>query len=166
MNTNAIPAIEQSFVGRLLTAPVLRLLALLALCAAYVQGPIVKLLDFGGAIAEMAHFGLQPAPFFALAVIVFELAMSALILTGYWRWIGALALAAFTLAATWIALRFWELPPGLQQSMAMNAFFEHVGLAGAFVFVASNDLANRRTSGPTQYRSFGRDAAPTKGSFK
>jgi uncharacterized membrane protein YphA (DoxX/SURF4 family) len=112
MNTNTIQAIEQSFVGRLLTAPVLRTLALLALCAAYIQGPVVKLLDFGGAIAEMQHFGLQPAPFFAAAVIIFELTTSALILTGYWRWIGALALAGFTLAAIWIALRFWELPPG------------------------------------------------------
>jgi len=107
----------------------------------------------------MEHFGLQPAPFFAVAVIIFELAMSALIVTGYWRWIGALALGGFTLAATWIALRFWELPPGPQQSMAMNAFFEHVGLAGAFVFVASNDLACRRTSGPAKYRSFGSDTA-------
>ncbi|MBA1138641.1 DoxX family protein [Mesorhizobium neociceri] len=160
MNTKAIQAVEQSFIGRLLTAPALRILALLALCAAYIQGPIVKLLDFGGAVAEMEHFGLSPAPFFAAAVIVFEFAMSALILTGYWRWIGALALAAFTLAATWIALRFWELPPGPQQSMAMNAFFEHVGLAGAFVFVAANDLANRRNSRPAQYRSFGRAAAP------
>jgi uncharacterized membrane protein YphA (DoxX/SURF4 family) len=148
MNTNAIQAIEQSFVGRPLTAPVVRTFALLALCAAYIQGPIVKLLDFGGAIAEMEHFELQPAPFFAATVIAFELAMSALILTGYWRWIGALALAGFTLAATWIALRFWELPPGLQQSMAMNAFFEHVGLAGAFVLVAGNDLASHRIPGP------------------
>lgn len=58
------------------------------------------------------------------------------------------ALAGFTLGATWIALRFWELPPGHEQSMAMNAFFEHIGLAAAFVLVAGNDLASRRTSGP------------------
>ncbi|MER8571360.1 DoxX family protein [Mesorhizobium sp. M1409] len=111
MNTNAIRTIEHSFAGRPLTARAVRFLALLGLCAAYIQGPVVKLLDFGGAIAEMEHFGLLPAPFFAAAVIVFELATSALILTGYSRWIGALALAGFTLGATWIALRFWELPP-------------------------------------------------------
>jgi hypothetical protein len=35
--------------------------ALLSLCAAHLQGGLVKLLDFDGAIAEMAHFGLQPA---------------------------------------------------------------------------------------------------------
>ena len=157
MNTNTF-AIEQRLLGKLLTAPALRVFALLALCAAYIQGPIVKLLDFGGAIAEMEHFGLLPAPLFAAAVIAFELAMSVLIVMGYWRWIGALALAVFTLAATWIALRFWDLPPGPEQSMAMNAFFEHVGLAGAFVFVAGNDLAGRRASGPAEYR-FGRDAS-------
>ncbi|SON53996.1 DoxX [Hartmannibacter diazotrophicus] len=129
--------------ARVLTAPFAGELALLALCAAYIQGPIVKLVDFSGAIAEMQHFGLTPAPVFAAVVIAFELAMSALVLTGYWRWFGALALAGFTLAATSLVLRFWELPPGLERSMAMNAFFEHVGLAGAFVLVAGQDLSRR-----------------------
>ena len=45
---------------------------LLALCAAYVQGGLVKALDFSGAVAEMAHFGLQPAAPFAAATIALE----------------------------------------------------------------------------------------------
>ncbi|MFB9949126.1 DoxX family protein [Rhizobium puerariae] len=114
----------------------LRLLALLALCSAYIQGPIVKILDFNGALAEMEHFGLRPAPLFAVGVIVFELSMSALILSGILRRWAALALALFTLAATFLALRFWELPAGMERSMAMNGFFEHLGLVGAFVLVA------------------------------
>ena len=118
-------------------------LALLALCAAYIQGPLVKIFDFQGAIAEMTHFGLSPAPLFAMGVIVFELAMSILILTGFFRWAAALALAAFTLLATFLALRFWELPAGMERSMAMNAFFEHIGLVGAFVLVACYDLKRR-----------------------
>ncbi|MCZ4093756.1 DoxX family protein [Sinorhizobium psoraleae] len=127
-------------------APALRFVALLALCSAYIQGPLTKIFDFGGAIAEMNHFGLQPALFFAVAVIVFELAASAMILTGSFRWLAALALAAFTLAATFIALRFWELPPGIERSMATNAFFEHLGLAGAFLIVAWQDLHERRAA--------------------
>ncbi|MBB4008089.1 DoxX family protein [Allorhizobium taibaishanense] len=118
-------------------------LALLALCSAYIQGPLTKALDFQGAIAEMNHFGLPPAPFFAIAVPIFELAMSALILSGRLRWLGALALAVFTLMATYLALRFWEIPAGPEHSAAMNGFFEHVGLSGAFVFVALNDLRSR-----------------------
>lgn len=126
-----------------LRTPVVRILALLALCSAYVQGPLVKIFDFGGALAEMDHFGLHPAPVFALGVIVFELSMSALVITGIFRWAAALALALFTLVATFIALRFWELPPSMERSMAMNGFFEHLGLVGAFVLVAIYDLSDR-----------------------
>ncbi|MDV4166430.1 DoxX family protein, partial [Rhizobium leguminosarum] len=60
--------------------------------------------------------------------------------SGILRWAGALALAGFTLFATLIALRFWELPPGMERMMATNAFFEHLGLAGAFIIVATIDL--------------------------
>ncbi|WSH69345.1 DoxX family protein (plasmid) [Rhizobium ruizarguesonis] len=118
-------------------------LALLALCSAYIQGPLTKVFDFQGAVAEMNHFGLAPAPLFAVGVPIFELAMSALILSGRLRWLGALALAIFTLMATCLALRFWEIPAGPEHSAAMNGFFEHIGLSGAFVFVALVDLRKR-----------------------
>jgi uncharacterized membrane protein YphA (DoxX/SURF4 family) len=45
-------------------------------------------------------------------VTVLELGASVLILSGRMRWLGALALAGFTLLATLLALRFWELPAG------------------------------------------------------
>jgi uncharacterized membrane protein YphA (DoxX/SURF4 family) len=126
----------------------IQFIALLALCSAYIQGPLTKLFDFHGALAEMDHFGLAPAPVFAIAVIIFELAMSAAILTGFFRWVAALALGVFTLLATFLALRFWELPPGMERTMAMNGFFEHLGLAGAFLLVAWHDLRSRmRLSG-------------------
>jgi uncharacterized membrane protein YphA (DoxX/SURF4 family) len=100
----------------------------------------MKLFDFNGAIAEMEHFGLTPAAPIAATIIFFELACSAMVLSGFWRWIGALALAGFTLMATFIALRFWEMPSGMPRMMATNSFFEHLGLAGAFVLVAWYDL--------------------------
>ncbi len=124
--------------------PALRWLALLLLCAAYIQGPVTKILDFDGAIAEMTHFGLAPASLFAVLVIIFELTASALILIGRWRWLAALSLAGFTLMATFIALRFWEMPAGHERSMATNSFFEHLGLIGAFLLVALDDLAKSR----------------------
>ena len=126
---------------RILTSPVVRFLALAALCSAYIQGPLVKIFDFAGALAEMNHFGLSPAPFFAIGVMVFELVMSALVISGIYRWAAAIALALFTLMATFLALRFWELPAGMERSMAMNGFFEHIGLVGAFVLVAWSDLS-------------------------
>lgn len=132
---------SRSGLASLITSPALRFVALLGLCAAYIQGPLTKLFDFHGAIAEMEHFGLHPAAFFAVAVIAFELTASAMILSGFLRWLGAVALAVFTLLATFIALRFWELPSGMERMMATNAFFEHLGLTGAFVIVAAIDIA-------------------------
>ncbi|MBJ2156765.1 DoxX family protein [Variovorax sp. IB41] len=124
-------------------SPAVRWVALLLLCAAYLQGGLNKAMDFGAAIGEMNHFGLSPAAPFAAAVIALELGAAALILTGFWRWLGALALGAFTLMATFVALRFWELPVGQERFMAANSFFEHLGLVGGFVLVAWLDLKER-----------------------
>ena len=116
---------------------------MLLLCAAYLQGGLQKALDFPSAIAEMNHFGLSPAAPLAIAVIVLELGAAALILAGRLRWLGALALALFTLMATFVALRFWEMAPGQARFMAANSFFEHLGLVGGFLLVAWHDLQER-----------------------
>jgi uncharacterized membrane protein YphA (DoxX/SURF4 family) len=124
-------------------AALMRFIAYLGLCAAYLQGGLDKLTDFPGAIGEMTHFGLSPAPLFAVLVIVLELAASAMILLGLLRWLGALALGGFTLMATFLALRFWELPAGMERFMAANSFFEHLGLVGGFLLVAWLDLSEK-----------------------
>ena len=131
----------KSGLAGIIATPAVRIVALLALCAAYIQGPLTKIFDFNGAMAEMDHFGLDPAAIFAVVVIVFELTASAMVVSGVLRWAGALALAGFTLIATFIAIRFWEMAPGMDRMMATNAFFEHLGLAGAFVLVAAFDIA-------------------------
>ena len=132
---------------RVLGSMTIRWFALLALCAAYLQGGFDKATDFAGAIAENRHFGLEPAAPLALSTIVVEIGASLLILTGVQRWAGALVLAGFTLAATFVANRFWEMPQPAR-FMAENGFFEHIGLVGGFVLVAWNDLAQRRAPRP------------------
>ena len=126
------------------TTPLVHWIALLGLCAAYLQGGIVKAFDFGGAIAEIEHFGLAPVVPIAIAVIALELGASVMILAGFYRWLAALALGGFTLMATLIALRFWDLPAGHERFMAANAFFEHLGLVGGFLLVAWHDLSDAR----------------------
>lgn len=126
-------------------APAVRWVALLGLCAAYIQGGLTKAFDFQGALAEMTHFGLSPAGFFAVLVIVLEIAASLMILSGRLRWLGALALAAFTLGATFMANRFWEMVPP-ERFGATNSFFEHLGLIGGFLLVAWHDLQPRERS--------------------
>jgi uncharacterized membrane protein YphA (DoxX/SURF4 family) len=130
--------------AKALTRAPVRWIALLGLCAAYLQGGINKLIDVGSAIAEMQHFGLQPAAPMAAAVIALELGAAVLILTGRLRWLGALALCAFTLGATLVANRYWSAPPEARFALA-NAFYEHLGLAGGFLLVAWHDLRERAT---------------------
>lgn len=124
----------------LLGSPAIRWLAYLGLCAAYLQGGLKKLFDINAAVGEMHHFGLQPALPLAMLVIVLELGASLLILSGKLRWLGALMLALFTLMATFVALRFWQMPVGPERFGAANSFFEHLGLVGGFLLVAWLDL--------------------------
>jgi len=131
--------------ARWLVTPMVYWFALLALCAAYLQGGLQKLMDFNGAVAESAHFGMTPAVPVTVAVIVLELGASLAILCHRARWLGALLLAAFTLAATFVANRFWDAPAAERFGMT-NAFFEHLGLVGGFVLVAWHDLRERATS--------------------
>lgn len=108
---------------------------LLLLCSAYLQGGLEKAFDFPAALAEMRHFGLAPAAPLAVLTIAGELGASVLVLSGRLRWAGAVYLALFTLAANLVANRFWELS-GMARTMSENGFFEHLGLAGAFLLVA------------------------------
>jgi uncharacterized membrane protein YphA (DoxX/SURF4 family) len=132
---NALKAIA----APLIAPTFVRWVAMLLLCAAYLQGGINKATDFSAAMAEMTHFGLTPAAPFAVAVIILELGASLMILAGFHRWLGALALAGFNLMATLIANRYWELA-GPERFMMANSFYEHLGLIGGFLLVAWHDL--------------------------
>lgn len=133
---------------RVVASEALRRLALLALCAAYLQGGWNKLGDFNGAIAEMQHFGLAPAAPLAALVIALELGAALMIVSGFGRWLAALALAAFTLAASFVANRYWTLAAGHERFMMANAFYEHLGLVGGFLLVAWMDLQPHKESKP------------------
>jgi uncharacterized membrane protein YphA (DoxX/SURF4 family) len=135
--------VDRHAIASVVATPPVHFIALLGLCAAYIQGGLTKLLDFNAAVAEAQNFGLPFAAAVAGATIVTELAGSALILAGVYRWLGALWLAGFTLVATFVANRFWELLPP-ERFMIENAFFEHLGLVGGFLLVAWLDLRQRR----------------------
>jgi uncharacterized membrane protein YphA (DoxX/SURF4 family) len=128
-----------STLRRFFSSSAMRWLGLLGLCAAYLQGGLDKALDFNAALVEMQHFGLTPPAPFAIAVIMIEIGASVLILTGVYRWAGALALGGFTLSATFLANRFWEAPAA-DRLMIENSFFEHLGLVGGFLLVCWSDL--------------------------
>jgi uncharacterized membrane protein YphA (DoxX/SURF4 family) len=111
-------------------------LARLALVGAYLLGGIVKASDWHGAVAEQAHFGMYPPALWAALTIAVEIIGPLLILSGRLVWLGAGMLGVFTLLAAVTANAFWSMPTGQERFMAMNGFFEHLGLIGGFVLAA------------------------------
>jgi uncharacterized membrane protein YphA (DoxX/SURF4 family) len=112
------------------------LLARVALTSAYLLGGFTKFFNFKGAIAEQEQFGLRPGALWAIVSIVIELGGSALIISGVLVWLGAGALGVLTLVATLLADRFWTLQ-GQERFVAVNTFFEHLGLIAGFVLAAT-----------------------------
>jgi len=106
-----------------------------ALVSAYLIGGLTKLFDYPGAVAEQAHFGLHPPAIWAVAAIAVELLGSLLLICGRLVWLGAGALAVLTVIATLVAENFWTMQ-GHARFVAMNSFFEHLGLVAAFAMVA------------------------------
>lgn len=123
------------FVAAILASRPTFFLARVALTSAYLLGGIVKLTDWQGAVAEQAHFGMNPPALWAALTITVEIVGPVLILTGRLVWLGAGMLGVFTLLAAFVANDFWTMQ-GQERFMATNAFFEHLGLVGGFVLVA------------------------------
>ncbi|AUC97880.1 DoxX family protein [Bradyrhizobium sp. SK17] len=114
----------------------------LALVSAYLIGGFTKLFDFAGAIAEQEHFGLRPGWLWAALAIIVELGGSALVVAGRWVWFGAGGLGVLTWIAMLTANNFWALQ-GREHFMALNAFFEHLGLIAGLVLVAMTAVKDK-----------------------
>ena len=130
------------FVARLLDNPVTLLVARVCITLPFLAGGLAKIIDWQGGVAEMQQTGLEPAWAFNLAVVLVELGGSALIILDRKTWLGAGALGVFTLFATLMAHRFWELT-GPARNMEMNTFLEHATICAAFIFVVVVGLRSR-----------------------
>jgi uncharacterized membrane protein YphA (DoxX/SURF4 family) len=123
------------WIAGLLSWPWTWRLARVALVSAYLIGGVNKLLDFSAAVAEQQHFGLRPAWFWAVLAIVLEIGGSLLVVAGRLVWLGAGGLGVLTAVAMLVANNFWSMT-GPDRFMALNTFFEHLGLIAGFVLVS------------------------------
>ncbi len=131
-----------AWVRALLSQPWVLPLARLALVSAYLLGGVAKALDFPGAVAEQAHFGLQPAALWAALAIAVEIAGSLCVVFRRFTWLGAGGLGMLTLVAMVVANDFWNRS-GAEHFMALNSFFEHLGLIAALVLATMLDDARQ-----------------------
>ena len=111
------------------------LAARIGLTGAYILGGATKLLDFPAAMVEQESFGLHPGWLWASVTIAVELGASAMVISNRLVWFGAGALGVLTAVAMMVANNFWALQ-GTARFMAMNAFFEHIGLIAGLVLAA------------------------------
>ena len=130
------------WIGAILSWPGLLPLSRAALVSAFLIGGIQKFVDFPGAIAEQAHFGLQPAWLWAAAAVIIELGGSLLIIVGRWVWLGAGGLGVLTAVAMLTANNFWAMT-GHDRFMAVNSFFEHLGLIAGLILACVLTLRGR-----------------------
>ncbi|MCX2863527.1 DoxX family protein [Paucibacter sp. PLA-PC-4] len=96
-----------------------------------------KLANPAGTAAYMASSGLPANHLLALAVGAFELLAGLALIIGFQtRW-AALALAGFTLVASFMFHAFWALPAE-QQMMQQLLFMKNIALAGGLLVLAAN----------------------------
>lgn len=94
-----------------------------------------KLIDFNAGVAEMAHFGLEPAVGFNIATIITQLGGSILIILNRWTWLGAGALAVFTALTIPLVHHFWTMEEPFK-TIEFYVVMEHISIIGALMVVA------------------------------
>jgi uncharacterized membrane protein YphA (DoxX/SURF4 family) len=134
------PPQDPLWVDAILDWPGTGVLARIALTSAFLIGGVTKALDFSAAVAEQSGLGLHPAAVWAGLAIVIELVAPALVISGYFVWLGAGALGVLTAIASIVATPFWRLA-GTARFIALNTFFEHMGLIAGCIMAAV--LANQ-----------------------
>ncbi len=96
-----------------------------------------KLANPAGTAAYMASSGLPANHLLALAVGAFELLAGLALIIGFQtRW-AALALAGFTLVASFMFHAFWALPAE-QQMMQQLLFMKNIALAGGLLVLTAH----------------------------
>ena len=96
---------------------------------------LAKLIDFNAGVAEMAHFGFEPAVAFNVATIITQLAGSILIILNRWTWLGAGALAVFTALTIPLVHHFWTMEEPFK-TIEFYVVMEHITVIGALMVVA------------------------------
>jgi uncharacterized membrane protein YphA (DoxX/SURF4 family) len=128
-----LSALEKpAWVAALLEPGAVRFLIRFALVSSYLVGGLTKVSGFSSAVAEQAHFGLHPPALWAVLAIIIELGASTLLLLNRFVWLAAGGLGVLTAVAMLVANNFWTME-GHARFMALNSFFEHLGLIAGLV---------------------------------
>ena len=109
-------------------------LARLCLAAVFLYSGVDKLVHWRGTLAEVESYRLPAVPACAALTIVVQIAGGLMVAVGYYAGLGALLLAAFTVAATLAAHRFWE-KSGDEFRHGLTVSLEHLAIVGGLLMI-------------------------------
>ncbi|MEO0359845.1 MAG: DoxX family protein [Pseudomonadota bacterium] len=114
------------------------------LASLFLLAGLNKLLDPASTVAMMEGAGLPFADRLVWAVVAVEIGCGALLVWGgRLGAAAAVALALFTIAATLVFHRFWELD-GEMAALRLSLFFKNAAIASALVYVAATEATDGR----------------------
>lgn len=114
----------------------LALVGRILLALMFVMAGFSKIAGFAGTVGYIASKGLPAPSLLAALTIVAEVGGGLAIVFGFCtRW-AALALAGFTLLASFIFHNFWTLPAD-QQMMQQLLFMKNISVAGGMLVLAA-----------------------------
>jgi len=132
-----------TIIARLLDQTWFLVLARIVLTFAFWGSGLSKLINFQEGVAEMAMFNLPNPVLMNILTIITQLGGSLLIILNRWTWLGAGALAVFTVLTIPLVHRFWALQPPASIH-AFHTATEHLSVIGGLMLAA---ILSRFTGG-------------------
>lgn len=108
----------------------------LLLAALFLPAGIAKITGFAGTVGYIASVGLPAATLAALAAIFVEVVGGIALILGLGTRLAALALAFFTLVASFIFHAYWAVPAD-QAYVTELLFFKNIAVAGGLMVLAA-----------------------------
>lgn len=115
----------------------LQLAARLLFVMLFLPAGISKLTGFSGTVGYINSVGLPFATLGAAAALLVEIAGSLALLAGFGTRIAALALAVFTLVASFFFHAYWAVPAD-QVMVTQLLFFKNIAIVGGLLAIAAS----------------------------
>jgi putative oxidoreductase len=108
-----------------------------ALGGLFVVAGLTHIGNMGQVREQMTRRGVVYAQPLLIAGTIFQIAAGVLLAAGLFTPFAAIGLTGFTLAATVMMLRFWEIPKGPERHVVKNAFLSNVGIVGGLLLAVA-----------------------------
>lgn len=115
----------------------LALIGRLLLALLFLPAGIGKITGFAGTVAYIASAGLSMPQVGAIISILVEVVGGLALIAGFGTRVAALALALFTLVATFVFHNFWAMPAD-QAMMQQMVFFKNIAVVGGLLVLAAH----------------------------